>query len=172
MFNNAKAIETKYKGYRFRSRLEARWAIYFDAIGWKWDYEPEGFELDGERYLPDFLILKKYEWMTEFECMWLEIKPKKPNELEITKAKLLASHTKITVALGIGLPDPGKLSYGLDAFVGDKGEFIENYVSLDFYCFQKWGRPGWFMFNEHPCDETILACIKAKETRFEFDYRK
>jgi hypothetical protein len=40
-----KAIETSYKGYRFRSRLEARWAIYFDAIGIPWQYEPEGFDL-------------------------------------------------------------------------------------------------------------------------------
>ena len=28
-----KAIETYYKGYRFRSRLEARWAVFFDAAG-------------------------------------------------------------------------------------------------------------------------------------------
>ncbi len=27
-----KAIETRYKGYRFRSRLEARWAVFFDAL--------------------------------------------------------------------------------------------------------------------------------------------
>ena len=53
-----KAIETSYKGYRFRSRLEARWAVFFDALGVEWQYEPEGFELqDGTRYLPDFLLL-------------------------------------------------------------------------------------------------------------------
>lgn len=38
-----KAIETEYKGYRFRSRPEARWAVFFDACGVKWDYEPEGY---------------------------------------------------------------------------------------------------------------------------------
>lgn len=54
---NMKAIETEYRGYRFRSRLEARWAVFFDAIGAKWEYEPEGFELaDGTKYLPDFLL--------------------------------------------------------------------------------------------------------------------
>ena len=52
-----KAIETKYKGYRFRSRLEARWAVFFDACGYNWEYEPEGFDLgDGIYYLPDFKI--------------------------------------------------------------------------------------------------------------------
>lgn len=52
-----KPIETIYKGYRFRSRLEARWAVFFDALGLKWDYEIEGFELDdGSKYLPDFYL--------------------------------------------------------------------------------------------------------------------
>lgn len=50
-----KAIETRYKGYRFRSRLEARWAVFFDALGLDWEYEPEGYVLpDGTKYLPDF----------------------------------------------------------------------------------------------------------------------
>ena len=50
-----KAITTVYRGYRFRIRLEARWAVFFDALGLQWRYEPEGFELiDGTRYLPDF----------------------------------------------------------------------------------------------------------------------
>ena len=52
-----KPIETLYKGYRFRSRLEARWAVFFDAIGADWEYETEGFILpDGTKYLPDFYL--------------------------------------------------------------------------------------------------------------------
>ncbi len=39
-----KAIETRYAGCRFRSRLEARWAVFFDALGIPWEYEPQGFE--------------------------------------------------------------------------------------------------------------------------------
>lgn len=55
--NGLKAIETEYKGYRFRSRLEERWAVFFDACGVKWEYEPEGYDLgDGTYYLPDFLL--------------------------------------------------------------------------------------------------------------------
>lgn len=38
-----KPIETRYAGCRFRSRLEARWAVFFDTLGVKWLYEPEGF---------------------------------------------------------------------------------------------------------------------------------
>lgn len=52
-----KAIETNYKGFRFRSRLEARWAVLFDAMGIKYLYEPEGYALsDGTCYLPDFFL--------------------------------------------------------------------------------------------------------------------
>ena len=54
-----KAIETRYKGYRFRSRLEARWAVFFDALGWTWRYEHEGYEIgwdERRKYLPDFHI--------------------------------------------------------------------------------------------------------------------
>jgi len=62
-----KAINTEYKGYLFRSRLEARWAVYFDALNAKWEYELEGFEHNGVRYLPDF-YLPDYD-------VWVEIKP-------------------------------------------------------------------------------------------------
>ena len=52
-----KAIQTPYKGYLFRSRLEARWAVFFDALGIRYQYEPEGLELpDGTLYLPDFYL--------------------------------------------------------------------------------------------------------------------
>lgn len=50
-------IQTEYKGYLFRSRLEARWAVFFDACGVDWEYEPEGYDLgNGIHYLPDFLL--------------------------------------------------------------------------------------------------------------------
>ena len=35
------ALPTKYAGIQFRSRLEARWAVFFDALKIKWEYEPE-----------------------------------------------------------------------------------------------------------------------------------
>lgn len=68
-----KAIETEYKGYKFRSRLEARWAIFFDAIGVRWEYEPEGYETeDGTRYLPDFLIHDVCGQVND--KLWIEVK--------------------------------------------------------------------------------------------------
>ena len=62
-----KAIETEYNGYRFRSRLEARWAVFFDQMGIRYEYEPEGIMLsDGTAYLPDF-------YLTDFNC-YFEVK--------------------------------------------------------------------------------------------------
>lgn len=61
-----KPIETYYKGYRFRSRLEARWAVFFDYMGIRYEYEFEGFEIrlspndEPIRYLPDF-------WFPEYK---------------------------------------------------------------------------------------------------------
>src|SRR6516164_4732245 len=57
---NIKAIETKYGGYKFRSRLEARWAVAFDEWELPWEYEPEGYNVatasGNVRYLPDFWL--------------------------------------------------------------------------------------------------------------------
>lgn len=60
------AIQTSYAGCRFRSRLEARWAVFFDHLGIGWEYEPQGYVLsDGSCYLPDFLL----------DCgTWVEVK--------------------------------------------------------------------------------------------------
>lgn len=50
------AIPTMYNGYKFRSRTEARWAVFFDSLKIKWIYEPEGINIDGVCYLPDFYL--------------------------------------------------------------------------------------------------------------------
>ena len=65
-----KPIETRAYGYRFRSRLEARWAVFFQTLGLQWEYEPEGFDLGGELYLPDFRVT------TGDLVYWYEIKPR------------------------------------------------------------------------------------------------
>lgn len=93
-----KAIETVYKGYKFRSRLEARWAVFFDALGIKWEYEPEGFELpSGERYLPDFFLPKFNNG-----GLYVEVKPE---EGDFSKAIEFAITHKVDVMLAAGVPD-------------------------------------------------------------------
>jgi hypothetical protein len=74
-----KAIETKYDGRHFRSRAEARWAVFFKALKIPYEYEPEGFVLpDGRRYLPDFrLQLMSGGKLRDF---WVEVKPAQWND--------------------------------------------------------------------------------------------
>lgn len=43
---------TFYNGTKFRSRLEATWAAFFDLMEWKWQYEP----IDLRGWTPDFLL--------------------------------------------------------------------------------------------------------------------
>jgi hypothetical protein len=76
-----KPIETIYKGWRFRSRLEARWAVYFDAVGLSYEYELQGFDLGGVWYLPDF-------WLPEVRC-WAEAKPDAFTPFELEKVHRL-----------------------------------------------------------------------------------
>lgn len=80
-----KAIETIYNGYRFRSRLEARWAVFFDTLGVEYEYEPEGFDLgNGEKYLPDFL-LSLPEGKSWFEIKHSEWEPKESDHRKLAK---------------------------------------------------------------------------------------
>lgn len=97
MTTSLKAIETVYKGYRFRSRLEARWAVYFDTLGCEWEYEPEGFDLGEEGfYLPDF-------WLKTVN-MWAEIKAGKLSDDELGKVNALAAQGKSPVLMLVGTP--------------------------------------------------------------------
>ena len=63
------AIETHYAGHRFRSRLEARWAVFMNHLNVPWEYEPQGYLVNGAPYLPDFLV-----WPNTDHAFWLEIK--------------------------------------------------------------------------------------------------
>jgi hypothetical protein len=51
-------IPTEYKGIKFRSKLEARWAVFFDTLGIEWQYEPQGYEIGTgyEAYYPRYLF--------------------------------------------------------------------------------------------------------------------
>lgn len=98
------AIETKYAGVLFRSRLEARWAVFFDALGIEWEYEPEAFRLkDGSGYLPDFRL------PTFAGSIWVEVKPRLPdpaeNDLQFSKAARFAAEGGESVWLCDGEPD-------------------------------------------------------------------
>ena len=45
-----------YKGNKFRSKLDARWAVFFDECGFKWEYNAKGFGIGWEEYEPCFRL--------------------------------------------------------------------------------------------------------------------
>jgi hypothetical protein len=88
------AIPTEYKGIRFRSRTEARWAAFFDGVGWRWEYEP--YDMAG--WIPDFSLFIEEEPMESL----VEVKPASSvDELRAyASSKQLASAPEGTVLLG------------------------------------------------------------------------
>jgi hypothetical protein len=98
-----KAIETQYNGYHFRSRLEARWAVFFDTLGVRWEYEKEGYELEtGERYLPDF-------WLPD-ERIWIEVKGDMPQNNYLSMIEAFSWEIG-AILLVVGLPGTGPYEF-------------------------------------------------------------
>lgn len=91
-----RVIETEYRGCRFRSRAEARWAVFLDTLLIPWTYELEGFDLDGTCYLPDF-------WVQGWDA-WLEVKGPKPSPAAADKCRRLAEASGKRVLLVSGEP--------------------------------------------------------------------
>ncbi len=91
-----KSIPTEFAGIAYRSRTEARWAVFFTENNIPFSYETEGFEIDGLRYVPDF-------WLPFAKC-WFEVKPFDPLPIEQEKALRLAWATGKMVFLAPGAP--------------------------------------------------------------------
>lgn len=157
---NIKAIETQYKGYRFRSRLEARWAVFFDALGLAWEYEPEGFDLgDGVRYLPDF-------WLPELDC-YAEVKPRQFSRHEWDKCNALSESCLLLDGV------PAHCAWALTKGISGKDTF-EWYLSGDEFgrvelSQSKYKGRIWFLFGENcnTYDEPTIAIGAALSARFE-----
>lgn len=96
------AIETLYAGCRFRSRTEARWAVFFDAREWPWEYEPQGYELASGRYLPDFRVTIAKASVT---AVFFEVKP--PGVPDDPRWPDLAVASGITVIVAKGMHRSG-----------------------------------------------------------------
>lgn len=128
-----KAIETRYNGYRFRSRLEARWAVFFDKLGVKFEYEKDGYDL-GELgwYLPDFFLPEVRDGV------WIECKSESDEGLKVAHSKLRAL-AKLTGFDAMMVPgDP------LNGTKPDQGT---------------WASHGWIQFKEYGEDGPFAFCL-------------
>ncbi len=163
---NIKAIETKYKGYRFRSRLEARWAVFFDSLNIKWEYEKEGYHFDdGTNYLCDF-------WLSTVK-MWAEVKGEEFTIEEIQKAQNLANESGFPVLMLVGVPER-KPYCAIYKGCKDRDWTWNEYILSNFHDYpQNEGRfycmPGYDEeINESWFDDVGVAVEKARSARFEF----
>lgn len=148
-----KVIQTTYKGYKFRSRLEARWAVFFDALRLAWEYEPEGYELpSGTYYLPDF-------WVVINDVVhWFEIKPDNQGETDKFTEFMKSAPEECCGAVLNNIPDPiyVRQNYGTyyPDFAGDRP-------------FKLWGGPQGGWDNNY----RFCVCPDCKKIGFEFDGR-
>ena len=149
-----KPIETVYKGYKFRSRLEARWAVFFDSLGIKWQYELEGFDL-GEAgwYLPDFFIT------TENEGTWyIEVKPSS----KLTRDELV----KIAILDKFSLQVEPQ-AYGVLLLIGTPNSpFEDDEGSSSVQKLMGRVEPSWRVNRDYTFF-VIEAAEKARQARFE-----
>jgi hypothetical protein len=102
-------IETLYAGHRFRSRLEARWAVFFDHVGIKWEYEPEGYQTSAGWYLPDFRLdrgVPDDRTENDFSTLFAEVKGGPIGEADAAKCAALAVETHSAVLMLGPIPDP------------------------------------------------------------------
>lgn len=155
-----RAIETSYKGYRFRSRLEARWAIFFDSLKLKWEYEGQGYHVGSEMYLPDF-------WISTWNC-FAEIKPNEAAAQDRGErlCKLLSLETPDPVLLIAGNPWKGEhkvtvYKNGLSVFTG---QFADAEHASFAGCAVIKGKKGYPLGRQKGVSKALLA---ARSARFE-----
>jgi hypothetical protein len=192
-----KPLDTRYKGYRFRSRLEARWAVFFDALNIEYLYEPEGFQLKAGRYLPDFQLVGSFpvaafennHWGTVGfrDDFFVEVKP--PKKLsKSTLRKLWEFSGFHPLLISHGTPDHVLISYfdggnyvrglyfGLFEVPDAKGAIEYSGPGLiisprqnDFEPVEE-AMPGFYaMTSAHP--DMQVAYEKARSARFEHGER-
>ena len=115
------AIPTAYGGREYRSRLEARWAAFFDLLGWRHEHEP--FDLG--QWSPDFLLVG------DDARALVEVKPiTEPHEPTISKMeaalKSASARPDLEVALLVGAAPfrdaAGRVQIGWSITTGRKAE--------------------------------------------------
>jgi hypothetical protein len=102
------AIPTVYRGRTYRSRLEAKWAAFFDRIGWRHEYEP--FDLGA--WSPDFLL-------PDLDTL-VEVKPWVEFDRDTAFRAAQAAEYK-QVLLTMAAPQNLDLVVNLGWFLGDAG---------------------------------------------------
>lgn len=134
-----------YHGVQFRSHLEVRWAIFFDRLEAKWEYEPRLFQTPLGGYLPDFYLPKLKAWV--------EVKPFEPTTEQLQKLASVKVQTGERALFMCG--EPGKW-LGKHAI----GKYVDG---VDYR-----GRPDLWteILSEDECISPVLPYSKGGELDF------
>ncbi len=159
-----KPINTLYAGRHFRSRLEARWAVFFDNISWEWQYEAEGYKLPSGNYLPDFFF-------PDFTA-FAEVKPLDPTPEELIKCfELSELFIETPILLLIGPPSYSHVRTIIN------GGFGDNYVLQPFgskfypFFYETIDDSGTGIKHFKDFHDFVASAVNvANESRFEFEH--
>lgn len=146
----ARPITTEYAGCRFRSRLEARWAVFFDVAQIRWDYEVEGYTLpSGARYLPDFYLPSCGTWIEvkgdAARINWSLLHEAAVNLPQPPRSQLNGENGPVLMLLG---PIPRPLTIGDYGWMGWSAEPDGEIGRYGFGTFHKNLRPWWLDTND------------------------
>ena len=141
-------IPTLYKDIQFRSRLDARWAAFFDLLGWDWAYEP----IDLPGWIPDFVLFSLM-----CQDVFVEVKPissfkEFEDEKKIVDSIKKTSHSGDQIlVLGhrVWEPSTGMLAFG----------WIGSWVSAGYR--PDIGQYGYYMFD--------VACVTERKGFWGFE---
>lgn len=178
-----KPIETIAFNHRFRSRLEARWATFFEYLDIRWEYEKEGYTIEDIRYLPDFFL--PYVGLRNSESLgvWIEIKPLEYKGTGQDTAKYLGLYklTGYPLILFKGIPEYDSENgfqhgdpHGGEGWWDNYMAFFKcenpncNYIKIEFlesnYQICPKCRNSSIPYHQ----DILLAINAAKQARFEF----
>lgn len=146
------AIPTTYNGINFRSRLEARWAAFFNFCGWSWEYESRPL---GE-WIPDFVL------KTQLGELFVEVKPAVSSVLEKELERLMRLYS---IERGILLKEPtwdkgiGCAQLGDVTVIKDgKRHFSSSWLGECSFCDQ---RISLFLFSEENFRCSSCGCHRT-----------
>lgn len=151
-----KALPTEYRGIKFRSRTEAKWAVLFDEIGAHWEYEPQGYNIGDVNYMPDF---KVFFSNVDFP-IWFEVKGVM-TEQDAQKFRTFSKPLHPLVLLGqIPLPEIWKDSWSAYSFFNNSLNIqqianLYKYPDIRPWCYTEYN-PNWWKARAISC-----SCVPA-----------
>jgi hypothetical protein len=176
-----KAKKTLYKDYYFRSKLEAKWAVFFDLMNIPFVYEPEAFICkNGSQYTPDFYLPEAILRSDNKPGVYLEIKPLNYIDTDSYEKRISSAINKPLILL---CGDPvDALITGLDSSKNMNFQLSPTWDNCMVFMYCDKCHSYKFEFNEgnyYECpkcngpisyefEEISKQCIKARNFRFQF----